>query len=352
MFDWMMMLAAVTASPLAPRPIVIAHRGASADRPEHTIAAYTRAIEGGADYIEPDLVVTSDGILVARHENEISGTTDVADHAEFSARRTTKIIDGTAMTGWFTEDFTLAELKTLRARERLPQLRPANTAYDAQFAVPTFDEVLTLAQARGVGVYPEIKHGTYFLRLGLAIEPKLLATLKRAGLTHASDKVFIQSFEVGNLQALRKRTRIRLVQLMAASGGPVDRQLSYADMAKPAGLKAIARYANAIGVDKGMIIPRDAAGISTTPTTLVADAHAVGLQIHAWTFRPENAFLPLEDRRGAAHERGRFGDEITRFVAAGIDGLFSDDSADAVRALANRPNDGVTSSPGARSPKR
>ena len=187
-------------------PIVIAHRGASALRPEHTLAAYGLAIELGADFIEPDVVATRDGRLVARHENEISGTTDVADRPEFAGRRTVKVIDGREKDGWFTEDFTLAELRTLRARERLPELR--GTAFDGRFEIPTLEEIVALAAASGVGVYPETKHPSYFASIGLALEEPLLAAL--AGF---EGPVFIQSFEAGNLRELRERTRHPLVRL-------------------------------------------------------------------------------------------------------------------------------------------
>ncbi|HTI31934.1 MAG TPA: glycerophosphodiester phosphodiesterase family protein, partial [Sphingomonas sp.] len=220
------------------QPIVIGHRGASGERPEHTLASYERAIEQGADFIEPDLVMTKDHVLVARHENEISGTTDVANHPEFASRKATKTIDGQQITGWFTEDFTLAELKTLRARERLPQFRTENTAFDGKFEVPTFEEILQLrAQHPRVGVYPEIKHGTYFAHIGLAMEQPLLDILARHRLTKASDPVFIQSFEVGNLVWLKAHSKIRLVQLIDDKAGPADRPTStYAAMLTPAGL--------------------------------------------------------------------------------------------------------------------
>lgn len=335
MLRWLLMT--ILAAPaLAATPIVIAHRGASGERPEHTLASYSLAIEQGADFIEPDLVMTKDHVLVARHENEISGTTDVAAHPEFASRKATKTIDGQAITGWFTEDFTLAELKTLRARERLPALRRANTAYDGQFAIPTFDEILKLATSakRRVGVYPEIKHGSYFDGIGLNMEAPLLAALKRAGWTRATDPVFIQSFEVGNLKRLRARTKLRLVQLMDAAGGPADDpKANYAAMATPAGLKAVAAYADAVGVSKSMVVPRDAAGRSATPTTLVADAHAAGLKVHVWTFRAENFFLPAELRNGTAPEaHGNLNAELRAFYALGVDGVFSDFPADAVAA--------------------
>lgn len=329
----------VPAAPPGP-PLIIAHRGASAERPEHTLAAYERAIEQGADYIEPDLVPTRDHQLVARHENEISGTTDVASRPEFAGRKATKTIDGETVTGWFTEDFTLAELKTLRAKERLPQLRPANAAFDGQFAIPTLAEVIALAKAasartgRTIGIYPETKHPSYFRALGLAIEPVLLRELAAAGWNTADAPVFIQSFEIDNLKALKGQTAVRLIQLLAPSGRSADGH-DYAALATAQGLKGVAAYAFGIGPEKSMIIPRDAGGRLGTPTALVANAHAVGLNVHPWTFRPENFFLP-EGLKAGSDPRGR-GDveaEIRLFLATGIDGLFSDSTAAAVRALA------------------
>ncbi len=326
MLDWIAMSTA--AALMTPQPLVIAHRGASGERPEHTLASYQIAIEQGADFIEPDLVMTKDRVLVARHENEISGTTDVADHPEFASRKTTKVIDGESFSGWFTEDFTLAELKTLRARERLPDLRPQNRAYDGQFQVPTFSEILALAATtKGrAGVYPEIKHGTYFDGLGLNMEAPLLAALKKAGYTKATDPVFIQSFEVGNLQRLRNLTKLRLVQLIDGSGHPADRpDLTSSAMVTPSGLADVARYADAVGVTKTLIVPRDGNGRSLPPTSLVADAHKAGLKVHVWTFRAENAFLPTELRVGSgAAGHGDLAAELRQFYALGIDGAFSD----------------------------
>ncbi|MGL5839729.1 MAG: glycerophosphodiester phosphodiesterase [Sphingorhabdus sp.] len=322
-------------------PIIIAHRGASGERPEHTLASYALGIEQGADYIEPDLVLTKDGVLVARHENEISETTDVATKPEFADRKTTKIIDGQKFTGWFSEDFTLAELKTLRAKERLPLLRASNTVYDGKFEIPTFAEVLALAKAKGkevgrtIGVYPETKHPSYFARIGLPHEQPLLDTLAHYGMDKAGSPIFIQSFEVGNLQAIRPKTKLPLIQLMAKDGGPPDRtRISYAQMASPEGLKAVAAYADGIGVEKTMVIPRTAIGNLAEPTALVANAHAVGLKVHIWTMRRENYFLPLNFKSGinpAAH--GNIVDEIRAFVSAGVDGLFSDNVAEASEAL-------------------
>jgi glycerophosphoryl diester phosphodiesterase len=325
----------------AAQPIVIAHRGASGERPEHTLAAYELAIAQGADFIEPDLVLTKDGVLVARHENEISETTDVAARPEFVDRKRTKRIDGERFTGWFTEDFTLAELKTLRARERLPQLRAANMAYDGQFAVPTFDEVLALARdesakrGRVIGVYPETKHPSYFAAIGLPHEAPLLAALARFGHSERSAPIFIQSFEVGNLRALRGKTTLRLIQLMAEAGGPPDQpDTLYFTMAQPEGLAAIARYADGIGVSKGMVIPRTAEGRLGAPTALVVNAQAKGLAVHVWTFRRENYFLPADFGRGDdARAAGDLTGEIGTFLATGIDGLFSDNVPEAVAAV-------------------
>lgn len=309
-----------TEKPLSP-PIVIAHRGASGLRPEHTLAAYTLAIEQGADFIEPDLVLTKDDIFVARHENDITGTTDVASHPEFADRKTTKFIDGESHTGWFTEDFTLAELKTLRAKERLPKLRPENATYDGQFDVPTLGEIIALAKRRKVGIYPETKHPSYFASIGKPMEARLVAQLKAAGWDSADAPVFIQSFEVDNLKALHKLTKVRLIQLMDANGGPADHAApSYAAMGTPMGLKAVAAYAYGIGPNKAMIWD----GVAG-PTSLVKDAHAAGLRLHPWTFRAENAFLSAIYRNGsdpAVH--GRIEAEMAAYLKLGIDGLFTD----------------------------
>ncbi len=307
--------------------IVIAHRGASGERPEHTLLSYQLAIEQGADFIEPDLVPTRDGVLVARHENNIADTTDVAGHPEFASRKTSKTIDGEKVTGWFTEDFTLAELKTLRARERLPQLRPGNTRFDGQAEIPTFDEIIALAKkasretGRTIGIYPETKHPSYFASIGLPLEQRLVDKLEAAGWDRADAPVFIQSFEVGNLKKLRTMTHVRLIQLMSADGGPADHAAaSYKAMATPKGLKAVAAYAYGIGPERTMIQP--AAGPATT---LVADAHAAGLKVHPWTFRAENFFLLPAYRSGAnPTEHGRLKEEIEYFIGLGVDGFFTD----------------------------
>ena len=342
-----LLLAACGAEPMAAQqptldgkpPIVIAHRGASGERPEHTLEGYKLAIDLGADYIEPDLVLTKDGVLVARHENEISETTDVADHPEFAARKATKTIDGTEFTGWFTEDFTLAELKTLRAKERLPKLR--STDYDGKYEVPTFAEILDLLATvnKGrkvpVGVYPETKHPSYFSSIGLPHETALLAMLDKYGYKGRSAPVFIQSFEVANLKAIRAKSDLPLIQLMDGEGGPPDdRKTTYAAMASPVGLKAVATYADGIGPYKEMIIPRSALGTLGDPTSLVKDAHAAGLKVHPWTFRRENYFLPLADKGGvnpAGH--GDLAAEIDVYLTTGIDGLFSDNPREAVATV-------------------
>lgn len=309
------------------KPIVIGHRGASAYRPEHTLASYELAIEQGADFIEPDLVPTKDGILVARHENEISGTMNVDQHPEFADRRTTKIIDGVVMKGWFTEDFTLKELKTLRAKERLPLVRPANKAFDGQYSVPTLDEILSMlkkqnrGRKRPVGVYPETKHPSYFRSIGLPLEANLVKTLRDYGYNRHPEQVFLQCFEVAGCRALRALTSLPIIQLVDASGQPYDFTRAgdlrtYRDLITPAGLAEIATYANGIGAAKELVVPV-IAGRLQTPTSLVQDAHAAGLKVHLWTFRPEPMFLPGDL---AGHPEM----EIRRFVDAGIDGFFTD----------------------------
>lgn len=312
--------------PLSP-PIVIAHRGASGLRPEHTLASYDLAIEQGADFIEPDLVLTKDNVFVARHENDITATTDVAKHPEFAARKAEKVIDGEKHAGWFTEDFTLAELKTLRAVERLGALRPDNAGFDGQFEVPTLAEVIALAKRRSkalgriIGIYPETKHPSYFAKIGHPMEALLVRQLKAAGWSRASDPVFIQSFEVDNLKTLHRLTGLRLIQLMDAAGGPADGAApSYVSMATPNGLYAVAAYAWGIGPSKDMIRKGDG-----PVSSLVADAHAAGLRVHPFTFRAENAFLPPSLKDGAKPAgHGRLSDEIARYLALGIDGFFTD----------------------------
>jgi glycerophosphoryl diester phosphodiesterase len=325
-------------------PIVIGHRGASGYRPEHTLAAYELAIAMGADYIEPDLVATKDHVLVARHENEISATTDVEDHPEFSDRQTTKIIDGVSVTGWFTEDFTLEELKSLRAEERIPDVRPDNTAFDGLYEIPTLQEVIDLARQEGVGIYPETKHPTYFDSIGLSLEEPLVRTLEANGYTKKKDPVFVQSFEVSNLKDLNEMTEVALVQLINDSGKPYDFVVSgdprtYADMITDEGLEEIATYADGIGTNKNLIVPRDSSNRLLEPTDLVDRAHRATLIVHAWTFRNENMFLPEDFRQGDPtspfflRAYGNSPAEYALFFGTGLDGLFSDnpDTAVAVR---------------------
>lgn len=342
---------AAAAASWPPQPTLIAHRGASALRPEHTLAAYQQAIDDGADLIEADLVITRDGVLVSRHENAIAilkadgtlqeATTDVADRPEFAARRSTRTIDGKPITGWFVEDFTLAELKTLRARERIPLLRPASAAHDGQFAVATLEEIIVLARTqsertgRTIGLYIETKHPSYFQSIGQPLEKPLLELLAKHGLDRADAPVFIQSFEVGSLRALRAQTPVRLVQLLAPSGSPFDQaragvaHTTYAKMATPAGLAEIATYAQGVGPSKSMVIPV-AEGGHGRPTSLVQDAHAAGLLVHVWTLRPENAFLPAKLRSAPAGDGAQRGDaraDMDAFLRTGIDGVFTDDPA-------------------------
>lgn len=344
----------VTASRLAVAPMsepaIIAHRGASGERPEHTLAAYELAARKGADFLEPDLVATADGHLVARHENEIGGTTDIATRPEFAGRRTSKVIDGQEVAGWFTEDLTLAELRTLRCTERLPELRPDNTAYDGQFLVPTLAEILDLRAAlsaelgREVGVYPETKHPTYFRGLGLPLDEPLVAALEGAGLNRPDAPVFVQSFELGNLIALRRDLglQVPLVFLAEIEGGPYDlvaagQPRSFADLLTQAGLVELSRWVEAIGPHKDLVLARTPDGALGEPTTLVADAHAAGLEVHPWTFRRENAFLPtdLQAPGGGPAAPGDLLAELRAHLAAGVDGFFTDHPDLARRAFAD-----------------
>jgi glycerophosphoryl diester phosphodiesterase len=325
-------------------PIVIGHRGAPGYRPEHTLASYRLAIAMGADYVEPDLVPTSDGVLVARHENEIGGTTDVGERPEFADRKSTRTIDGRSVTGWFTEDFTLAELKTLRAKERLPQVRPANTLYDGRFEIPTLDEVLDLVTSesrrlrRPIGVYPETKHPSYFASIGLPPQKPLVQSLRRHGLDRPDAKVFVQSFETGNLRELHELTQVRLIQLLDASGAPHDLvragdQRTYRDLASPAGLAGISTYAAGVGVHKDLVLPRDVSGSTGAPSSLVEDAHAEGLLVHVWTLRNESRFMAANFRKGS--DPDGHGDALAEdraYLDAGVDGFFTDQADTGVEA--------------------
>jgi glycerophosphoryl diester phosphodiesterase len=330
--------------PGAHRVLIIGHRGAAGYRPEHTLAAYELGARMGADYVEPDLVSTKDHVLVARHEPDITATTDVADHPEFASRKTTKTIDGTPTTGWFTDDFTLAELKTLRAKERLPLVRQGNTLYDGRYQVPTFQEVIDLVKRlskelhRDIGIYPETKHPTYFRDEGLPLEELLVKTLNRNGLNRRGAKVFVQSFEVSNLKALNGVLRVPIVQLLDAKNlRPADvvkagGTTTYGDMATPQGLRDIAKYADGVGPSKDYIVPRDAGGNSLAPTSFVTDAHAAGLVVHPYTFRRENQFLPAELRVGNPSDPnfpnlvGKAFDEDQQFFKLGVDGIFTDNA--------------------------
>ncbi|MEV7397352.1 glycerophosphodiester phosphodiesterase [Aeromicrobium sp. NPDC092404] len=329
---------------MTPAPIVIAHRGVPGERLEHTRPSYLLAIEQGADYIEPDVVSTKDGVLVVRHENEIGGTTDVADRREFLDRKMTKFIDGVPHTGWFTEDFTLEEIKTLRVRERLPALRPQNISLEHVEQILTFVEVLDIAaeasvgRAEPIGVYVETKHPTYFAAIGLDLNDLLVADLQRRGANHERSKVMIQSMETGNLRRLLGRTPLPLIQLMDRRGAPYDLieardPRTYADLTAPRELATIATYADGIGPNKSQVIARDKKYRLAGQTALIRNAHDVGLLVHIWTMRNENNFLPTNLRTStikAAH-----GDAVGEYLAffdAGVDGVFSDFTQTAVQA--------------------
>jgi glycerophosphoryl diester phosphodiesterase len=325
-------------------PLVVAHRGASGYLPEHTLAAYRLAIEQGADGVEPDLVLTADGVLVTRHENELSVTTDVASRRELAGRRRTQVVDGRAVTGWFTEDLTLAEIRTLRVRERMPEMRPGSASHDGSYGVGTFDEVLelvtteSLLRGRRIRVHPELKHPTHFRRHGLAPEEALLAALGRHGLDRPGSPVHLQSFEPACLRRLARRTTLPLVQLVDAAGRPYDEELAgrgrtYADLLTPAGVREVSTYAQVLGVHKTLLVPRAPDGRSGRPSTLVWDAASAGLEVHCWTFRDENAFLPSElRRRGSSGARGDALAEYGEFLALGVGAVLSDHPDTAVAA--------------------
>jgi glycerophosphoryl diester phosphodiesterase len=328
-----------------PVPTVIGHRGTAGYRPEHTLGSYQLALEMGADIIEQDVVPTKDGHLVCRHENDITATTDVSAHSEFADRKTTKAIDGIKITGWFTEDFTLAELKTLRAKERIPGNRQRNTLYDGRWEVPTFEEVLRWAEREGrrrgrrVWLYVETKHPTYFRKLGLGLEEPLARLLRTYGRHKKDSPLFLQSFEPSSIQRLRKLVATPAVVLLSTvDSRPWDfveanDPRTVADLVKPEGLAWIAGFAQGIGPDLSVIIPRTADGKLGTPTGVVKDAHAAGLILHPYTMRNENTFLPADFRRGS--DPNAYGDAFGAFkvyFATGIDGIFSDNADTALLA--------------------
>lgn len=337
------------------RPLLFAHRGASALRPEHTLASYARAIADGADYIEPDLVSTKDGVLVARHENFMSETTDIETRPEFASRKTRKTIDGQAHEGWFVSDFTLAELKTLRAIERLGKVRTISSAYNGQFQVLSFEEIIDFVAAesatrgRVIGLVPELKNSTFFASIGLPLEERFVATLRAHEYTRRAP-VEIQSFETANLKALRKTlgrpANVRLMQLVI-NGGKMDAirpadvvaaggTLTFGEITSPRGLRDVAAYADVVAPPTRGVIPLGPDDRLARPYPLVADAHKAGLLVHTWTFRPENMFLAADFRNDAGpaarNEAGSIA-EIRRYIETGIDGLFSDDSAVARTAI-------------------
>ncbi|MBC2879446.1 MULTISPECIES: glycerophosphodiester phosphodiesterase [Streptomyces] len=329
-----------------PVPTVVGHRGGSGYRPEHTLGSYRFALENGADVIEQDVVPTKDGHLVCRHENDITGTTDVSSRPEFASRKTTKTVDGESHTGWFTEDFTLAELKTLRAKERLPQVRQHNTLYDGHWTVPTFEEVLKWADEEGrkrgrrIWLHVETKHPTYFRKLGLGLEERLAKLLRRYGRAGRNSYTFLQSFEPSSLQRLG-RLGLDCPKILLLDDLPTrpwdfveaKDPRTVADLITPKGLKWVSGFAQGIGPWLNLIIPRDKNDRLTKPTTLVRDAHAAGLVLHPYTMRNENSFLPADFRRGT--DPNAYGDAIGAFktyYATGIDGIFSDNCDTAVLA--------------------
>lgn len=313
-------------------PLVLAHRGASGYRPEHTLESYKLAIEMGADYIEPDLVMTKDKVLMARHENEISGTTDVA--AKFPDRKTTKTVDGESITGWFIEDFTVNEIKTLRAKERL-EFR--DQSFNGKFEVPTFAEVLKLVKSesksrkRTIGVYPELKHPSYFASVKLPLEKALVKDLKAHGLNKKNSHVYIQSFEMGVLTKLKKLTPLPLIFLIDDPNiVPYDyvlegKKTTYQELLKSESLKELSKTISGIGPYKRYIVPVNDKQEKLPATTLVADAHAAGLLVHAYTFRSDERYLLKEYKNDPQAE-------YLEFYKLGVDGVFSDFTDHAVRA--------------------
>ncbi|MFE6164422.1 glycerophosphodiester phosphodiesterase [Streptomyces sp. NPDC056486] len=328
-----------------PKPTIVAHRGTSGYRPEHTLGSYQLALDMGAHVIEQDVVPTKDGHLVCRHENDITATTDVAAHSEFASRKTTKSVDGVSLTGWFTEDFTLAELKTLRAKERIPGTRQRNTLYDGRWEVPTLEEVFQWADKQGrahgkrIWLHIETKHPTYFRKLGLGLEEPLAKLLRKYGRHKKNSPNFLQSFEPSSLQRLNKLVGPPLVVLLStASSRPWDfveagDPRTVADLIKPEGLEWMASFAQGIGPTLDLVIPKKSDGSLGTPSTLVKDAHKAGLILHPYTMRNENTFLPTNFKKGT--DPNAYGDAFGAFKAyleTGIDGLFSDNCDTALLA--------------------
>ena len=335
------------------KPVLLGHRGCCALRPEHTLGSYAKAIADGADYIEPDLVVTKDGVLVARHENNIAETTDVSAHSEFAARKTTKVIDGVSQTGWFTEDFTLDELRTLRAKERMvgEGLRVESHSYDGMFRILTFAEIAdflaaeSAARGRMVGLIPEIKHSTYFAGIGLPMEDRFIKALNESKYL-ATAPVIVQSFEIGNLKTLHAilgdRPNVQLMQLIDDDGlRPADvvkagGTTTYAQMMSPEGLAAMAAYADWVAPWTRQLIPLGPDDKLGEAKSVIADAHRSGLLVGCYTFRPENQYLAADFRNDAgANARNPEGSvaEIRRYIAEGLDGFFTDDPALGRRAI-------------------
>lgn len=327
-------LAAMAAGPLAAQEI-IAHRGASGERPEHTLAAYELAIAQGADWIEPDLVVTKDAVLIARHDTDLSQTTDVGSREEFADRRRGKTIAGELVNGWFAEDFTLAEIRTLRAKERLAGMRPANARFDGLYSVPTFAEVLKLVRAkeaetgRRIGVMPELKHPTYLLQDGFDTVQLVLNDLAGAGYAKDDAHVAIQSFDIAPLKRLDAMSDFMLVQLVGPQGGPQDEPgTDFSAMIQPAGLAEVASYADVLAPEMTLLFTTEGA-----PTGLVEEAHEAGLRVFAWTLRKENAFLPPILKRGTSENgTGDLLGMVSILKAHGVDGIFTDDPGLAVSA--------------------
>ncbi len=321
-------------------PLVIGHRGASGYRPEHTASAYELAFALGADAVEPDVVVSRDGVPVVRHENEISGTTDVAAHPEFAGRRCTKEVDGQAVTGWFVEDFTWAELQTLRARERLPAVRASSASFDGRFGLLRLADVLRIVDEAGEGspggaplAVVEVKHASYFASIGLPIGEIVAAELAAAGWGAQPERLVIESFEKTVLLELRRLgVPATYTYLLEAAGAPFDvvaregaAAAEYASHLTDAGLAALVGEVDGISVDKAIIMPRDLAGASHRTSDVVARAHAAGLSVFTWTLRAENRFLPRNYRTG--HDKAAFGrweEEFRAIMATGVDGVFAD----------------------------